>query len=361
MRFLPLIFLLIADLAAAQDPVSDAIKAVETLDRAAADLAGIDGSDDRVVALTSVVRAFEEALAVLRQANRQARQAREAADAAFAEDSQHVSQLLGALQAAGAPTTAGRLLHPSGPVGSARAAMLMAEVLPALDRESQSTKREWEDLATLERAITETEIALRAGAQQARMARLQLATALRQNDATADPMREGVQNALAQAGRSLEDLALMLAESPVLDAMEPGNRFEDQLGVIPPPVDGAVVRAFSAGSERPGVTLATPPRALVSFAHAAEVRFRGTLAGYGNVIILEPAPGYLVIFTGVHEPLVRTSQSLPPGSALGLMGGTEEEEGVSDRDSSELLTETLYIEVRANGDVSDPATWFALD
>ena len=78
-------------------------------------------------------------------------------------------------------------------------------------------------------------------------------------------------------------------------------------------------------------------------------------------MILETAPGYLVILTGMKESFGAPGQVLPLGAPLGLMGGTESLGVNAASGRGETLTETLYVETRRDGHAQDPATWFALD
>ncbi|MFN3327202.1 MAG: murein hydrolase activator EnvC family protein, partial [Bryobacteraceae bacterium] len=82
-----------------------------------------------------------------------------------------------------------------------------------------------------------------------------------------------------------------------------GTSFADQKGRLPLPVLGSVLRrpgeADATGARRPGVTLATQSRALVTAPFPATIRYRGPLLDYGNVMILEPGDGYLLVLAGL--------------------------------------------------------------
>jgi len=127
--------------------------------------------------------------------------------------------------------------------------------------------------------------------------------------------------------------------------------------------------ADAAGITRPGIVLATRPRALVTTPVPATLRYRGPLLDYGNVIILEPQAGLLMVFAGLDTVYGRTGEVLPGGSPVGLMGGAgdgrdllaaaETEAGGNDIGAGRA--QTLYIEVRQDNSPVDPLAWFATD
>ena len=356
------LFLLAAVPAGAQTLVDEVLSAVAGLDAAARALAEEEdqdpeaGIEPRVAALTDLVARYEGGLATLRNAERRARLAHDERRQAFEAESRDVSRLLAAMQAAGAPTTAIGLMHPSGPVDSARAAMLMGEMVPALQGEAAHAARDVRDIAALEAALVRAKDSLRAGAGQARQARLALIEAARTQ--TGDAASGNLQQEVFAAAGNLEELALILAELPVPEAVASGFV---ELRDLPLPAEGALIQRFEADDARPGLTIATASRALVTSPVLASVRYRGALAGYGDVVILELAPARLLILTGIHDTLVAPGQVLPPGAAIGLMGGTEDTANSSHSDQNGRLSETLYVETRADGHTIDPATWFALD
>lgn len=122
--------------------------------------------------------------------------------------------------------------------------------------------------------------------------------------------------------------------------------------------------ADAAGLTRPGILLATRPHALVTTPAAATVRYRGPLLDYGNVMILEPQAGLLLVLAGLDQVFGAPGEVLPAGSPVGLMGGQEPQAGTivvqSGEGAGNTRSETLYIEVRENNQPVDPALWFAM-
>jgi septal ring factor EnvC (AmiA/AmiB activator) len=176
--------------------------------------------------------------------------------------------------------------------------------------------------------------------------------------AAPDPVLLGV---LSASSRTLEDFAAGLADIPAPPA--PLTDFARLQGALPLPVAARVLRGFEeadlAGIARPGLVLAAPAQALVTAPFAATVRYTGTLLDYGNVIVLEPQTGVLLILAGLDALYVDSGDVLAPGAPLGLMGGdAHKQAGFA---SGQTLQETLYLELRESGAPVDPADWFVTD
>jgi len=123
--------------------------------------------------------------------------------------------------------------------------------------------------------------------------------------------------------------------------------------------------ADAAGIRRPGLVVATPARALVVTPLAATIRYRGPLLDYGNVMVLEPRDGYLLVLAGLDEVYGDAGDILPAGTPVGLMGGSAPDAdafllGAAEGTGTER-SETLYLELRQGEAPVDPTIWFALD
>ena len=174
--------------------------------------------------------------------------------------------------------------------------------------------------------------------------------------------------------------ALLIASTETLDAFASGlatiaenetnvalPQVSDRKGQLPAPVLGRVLRrageADAAGITRPGIILATRARALVTSPTAATIRYRGPLLDYGNVIVLEPAAGILMVLAGMQQVYGEIGELLEAGAPVGLMGGAAPTSddillNLAEGAGTEA-SETLYIEIRQDGDTTDPADWFA--
>ncbi len=362
-----------AGMATAQpaDPAEAAQAAAQRLEAALAALAGAEGSSAQIAALTEVVRAHEDGLAAMRDALRRIEIERQRLEAAGNLRSADVARLLGVLQMLDPETAPLLLLHPSGALGTARAGMILADVTPALQSEVEALRAELAAMAELQLLQDNAIETLQNGLQGVQEARAQLSAAV--SNRTDLPLRfseDEVGTALLLA--STETLSAFADGLGQTIGVELATVIADPYagkGALELPVAGPVLRGFgsadAAGIERPGIIIATRPRALVTAPMPGTIRFRGPLLDYGNVVILEPGPEVLMIFAGLAEVLGEVGQIVPQGTPLGLMGGITP--GV-DAILSEMAqgggasrSETLYLEVREGQSPVDPAEWFVLE
>lgn len=352
--------------ARAETVAEQAAAASARLQEAINALDAASGSRDRVAALTATIRAYENGLATLRTALREAELREATLKLQFEAQRDQVAQLLGTLSTLEATPEPLLLLHPDGPLGMARSGMLIADVTPSLQAQSEKLKVQLTELAELQQLEMASAETLAAGLAAAQKARTELSQAIA--DRTDLPKRltedpEALQQLLDSAD-TLDAFAAGLAPSP-----EPGEApgFAEAKGSLPLPVLGSLLRrpgeADAAGVRRPGLTLATGPRALVTTPWPATIRYVGPLLNYGNVMILEPGEGYLLVLAGMQTLYGEVGEVIAAGAPVGLMGGgdpgVQEFLVAASQDGGARDTETLYLELRQGADPVDPMAWFA--
>jgi septal ring factor EnvC (AmiA/AmiB activator) len=313
----------------------------------------------------------------------------------------------------GASPETALLLHPEGALATARAGMMLADLTPALEAETARLRAGLDALRDAE-ALQERGLAqLQEGLASVQEARAELAAAAANRSVLPRAYAEDpVATALLMASMTtLQDFAAGLDQT-VAERLGQAPDASARKGSLSLPVTGAVLRRpgeeAAGGVARPGVVIATEPRALVTVPVTSTLRFRGPLLDYGTVAILEPSPGTLIVMAGLAQVWGEAGEILPEGAPLGLMGGeappaeaaltgepppgTEAAEGgateagstrapvpeeadggneavpagdamVTDvsRTGSGGRTETLYLEVREADGPVDPGTWFRLD
>jgi murein hydrolase activator len=348
----------------AQTVADDATRASASLQAAATALEAATAARDRVAALTSTIRAYEDGLAALRAALRLAAEREAALTRAFKAKEDGIGRLLGVLATIEAHPGPLLLLHPDGALGTARSGMLMADVTPALQAEALALKADLSELAVLRALQLSAGETLTEGLAAAQGARIALSQAI--SDRTDLPRR---------FTDDPENLRRLLESADTLDAFAAGLSpdaaaspdFADQQGRLDLPVRGRLLRrpgeADAAGVRRPGVTIATQSRALVTAPWPATIRYLGPLLDYGKVMILEPGDGYLLVLAGLDVVYGEVGEVVASGAPLGLMGGpvavteefaTDAMDGTGGRE-----TETLYMELRQGARPVDPLSWFA--
>jgi septal ring factor EnvC (AmiA/AmiB activator) len=358
-------------LATAQnDPATLARGAAAQLDAAHSALGDADGAQDRVAALTRTIGAYEDGLNALRDGLRRAALREAAIQKEFDSESARVSQLLGILLSLRASSGPLLLLHPSGPLGTARSGMIVAEITPAIQKQATELREKLEEVALLRLLQESAAGALAEGLQGVQRARTDLSKAI--SNRTDLPQR--FLSDPAQVQRLINDTETLDGFASGLAQMDVGpggpddtQAFSQARGTLALPVSGTLLRAYdepdAAGVRHPGLLIATRPLSLVSAPWPATLRYRGPLLDYANVMILEPEAGILLVLAGLDQVYGEVGQVLPPGAALGLMGGAEPDANTfllnAVNGSGSEQTETLYIELRVGTEPVDPTQWFA--
>ena len=343
----------------------DAAAASTQLQDAVAGLQDAVEAKDRVSALTRTIKAYENGLAALREALRQADLRDTQLTLQFEAKRDRIAQLLGVLGQLDPEPGPLLLLHPNGPLGTVRSGMMLADVTPALQAEVDGLKAQLAELADLRALQSAAGETLGQGLAAAQTARSALSQAI--SDRTELPRRftedPKVLRGLLESADTLEAFASGLSLD---DSSSSG--FADAKGILDLPVLGTLLlrpnETDARGVTRPGITLATRAAALVTSPWAATIRYRGPLLDYGNVMIIEPGGGYLVIFGGLDQVYGEVGEVIAQGAALGLMGGGEPQEGdliapVKVGDGGRE-TETLYLELRQGAEPVDPMDWFSV-
>ena len=352
----------------------EAAAAAETLRGALGQMDQALTEDDQVVALTRMIRAYEQGLAALRDGLRRAGIREQEIRADFDARRDRLSRVLGVMTAMQRSPETMLLLHPAGPEASARAGMILSSVAPGLETEARDMSEKLEEIRAVRAIQLSAANTLAQGLADVQEARRLLASAV--TDRSSLPVRFGSDpqelTALLQSADTLDAFASGIAGMEQ-DVGAPMADFEGARGSLPQPVIGTVLRRYNepdaAGTRRPGEIIATGPAALVTTPWPATIRYRGPLLDYGNVMILEPARGYLMIFAGMAQVFGETGDVLAAGEPVGLMGGKEPSaqefgaEFVADAatGSGAGQSETLYVELRRGKETLDPAEWFVMN
>ena len=352
---------------AADTVVAQAARAATELQAAIVALGEAEGARDRVAALSQTIQAYERGLTALREGLRQAAIREAALRLRFEAKRDRLAQLVGVLASMETDPGPLLLLHPLGPLGTARSGMLLAEVTPALHAEAETLRAELQEVQNLRQLQQGAGETLAAGLKAAQEARTALSQALSERTNlprrfTEDPETLRV---LLQSADTLDAFAAGLVSLPdngggILD-------FASARGQLPLPVLGTVLREYqeadAAGIRRPGLLLATRPNALVTAPWPSTIRYRGPLLDYGNVMILEPGAGYLLVLAGLDTVYGDVGQVLGAGAPVGLMGGKEtgaaEFVVAAQEGGGAEATETLYMELRLGGEPVNLEGWFA--
>jgi septal ring factor EnvC (AmiA/AmiB activator) len=125
-------------------------------------------------------------------------------------------------------------------------------------------------------------------------------------------------------------------------------------GQLPWPAEGRVVADFGPqthprfGTEtlRTGIDIEAPEGAAIRAVGAGSVAYRGSLKGYGNLLVLDHGDGYHTLYAHASQILVDEGDQVKVGELIGRVGETGSVEGPR-----------LYFEVRYQGRAEDPQLW----
>lgn len=383
-------------LSAQIDASAAARAAAQNLANATLALQEAASARDRVTALTGTIRAYEDGLLALREGLRRAAIREAAIRQEWDGQRDQVSRLVGVMASMENSSGPMLLLHPTGPLGTARSGMILSDVAPALQSQADALRRDLEEIATLRQVQQGAADTLQTGLAAVQQARVDLSQAIADRGDLPHRFAESPDElaGLVQSVDTLEGFADLLGDTQIGPESVP-QPFSEREGTLALPVQGSVIRRFgeedSAGVERPGILIAARPRALVTAPAPATIRYMGPLLDYGNVMILEPEGGYLLVLAGLDVLYGEVGQVIPEGSPVGLMPGSDtsavefvalatrdlpagtgapeeaapegaEEDAEASTgtgvDGTER-TETLYMEIRRVNRPTDPAEWFA--
>lgn len=360
-----------APASAQSDPSITARRAAQQLEAASVSLREADGARDRVAALTQTIQAYEQGLVALRQGLRQAAIRESAIRLVFEAKREQVARLLGVLQAMQNAPAPLLLLHPSGPIGTARSAMILSEVTPAIQAQAEQLRAELEELVVLRLLQESAAGTLEQGLAGVQQARTELSRALAERTPlprryTEDPERL---QSLLNSSETLQGFASGLASLREDTTAPELPEFGSARGTLALPVSGTLLRGYdepdAAGIRRPGLLLAARPLSIVTAPWPSTIRYRGPLLDYGNVMILEPDQDYLLVLAGLGTVYGEVGEVVSKGAPLGLMAGpTGENDAFSPQPEVGTGTdrsETLYIELRKGQSPVDPSDWFTLN
>lgn len=349
-------------------PAALAQAALEQFSQAQIKLDAAQAATDRVKALTGVIKAYESGLEAMRAGLRQAALREAEIETAFQDESGQVANLLGVLINLRPDASPAALVHPTGPIGHARAGMLVASITPSMQAQAEDLRENLQEVSILRELQGEALEVLEAGLKNVQTARSDLSQAM---SARTDLPRRFVANPervqeLINGSETLEAFASSLAVMDVVDGLSTLPDLTSAKGTWPLPVQSRLLRGFdepdAVGVKRPGWLLAARPLSLVVTPWPATIRYQGAFLDYGNVIILEPGNDVLLVIAGLEEVYGDIGSVIPAGSAIGLMAGASPDLDAfitnATQGTGAGLTETLYIEVREGGKPVDPSQWF---
>ena len=356
-------------MACAQDSLADQARAAAAqLQEARSTLERTTSTKNRVKALTQTIASFENGLAVMRDSLRLIASQKRSVQERLDQQEVAYSQLLGVLLSIDKSPVQAQIIHPDGPLTTARSSMLVADILPALQAKVSVLRADMDELSYLSDLQVQVVEDLQTGLNNLQTARTELSRAItNRTDIPTRFIEDPAQTAILLAASDTLDIFAdgieMIALNEVTTSLP---SISDRIGTLPLPVAGRVVRYYgeadAAGIKRSGIIVATSPQAIVTSPTAATIRYVGPLLDYGLVSMIEPQNGTLFVFAGLGQVFGTIGQVIPAGSPIGVMGGNSQTiDSIleqSEKGTGVVRSETLYIEVRQDKEPQDPLIWF---
>ena len=346
----------------------ETIFAIEALDLATADLKNAKNAKKRIKSLSQAIQSYEETLAILRISVRDLALQQAQLQGVLDQNENEIMQFLGVLATVQKTPIAGQILHPSGPLATARSGMIISDIVPILQENVNQLRDQLVVLKQLSETQFKAQSSLQTGLLELQKAHSNLGRAIANRDDLpkrfiTDPEKLEI---LIKASKDLETFAASVQSIAISETSVSLPSVSDRKGHLKLPVRGKILGKFNeadtSGIKRSGIILATNPKAIVISPTAATIRYLGPLLDYGNVAILEPQNGLLFVFAGMDTVYGEIGQVIPALSPIGLMPSQSNEVDRIFKTRTNFysgqLSETLYVEVREGSEPKNPLDWF---
>ncbi len=347
---------------------------------------------DRLVIQAKAVREKEQALtdAGVRLAFLRESKAELALQLASQQDM--LSEVLAGLQRLEQNPPPALVVNPHDALDALRSAMMFGAVVPELRQAADTLQAQLAELENLNtQLVDETKnntqaLEALAAARQVAMAMIDEKKAKAELSNSHLALERERSAALAEQANTLKQLIVKLAEEKAKQlaaqskaeaeaqqarlAAEAAERqrlaapplaFSLAKGQLPYPAEGQLFSGFgmetTLGTKLDGIVIATQPASQIITPTGGKVEFAGKFRGYGEMLIINPGEGYLLLLAGLGQITATVGQSVKAGEPVGMMGTNSEglslTKGLPKQD-----TPVLYVEFRHNGDPVDPTPWW---
>lgn len=312
----------------------------------------------------------------------------------------NISNVLAALERISRNPPPALIVNPSDALGSARSAILIAAILPELQRKADTVMADLTKLGEIKANALEQQGKLEANLEILEEEQLRIGTliaARKENEnraTTALAEEEAAAQALADKATSLKQLIDDLQKraaavataaeatatanaggsTPMLDKdtvrlalantdrAEPAVPFAQAKGFLSMPSSGVTVIEYGAGDGFGGISrgLSIVTRADAQVVSPADgwVLFQGDYLNYGQIVILNAGQDYTILLAGLDKVDVQIGQFVMMGEPVGSMGS--QTIGRTVATSAGVSRPTLYIEMRKNNEPVDPTGWWSV-
>jgi murein hydrolase activator len=365
---------------------AEALEKIKT-DVAAA-LAEQEAISARLIEIAKQVQAQQAAVGVAEDKILKLRKEEITIRADLAEKQDVLSELLAGLQRLEQNPPPALVVEPSDVLSALRGAMMFGSIVPELRGEAEILSKKLARLEKIRGDVETEKTALNANMVSLKTSQIDLGQLILQKkqlvfDSAGKLEGEKKRAAeLASKAKSLKQLVAELTAARLKEEAEKSKQalaleaeqkrqaeellkpqmiFSASLGRLAYPAQGQIIKRYGdddgLGSSLRGVAVATQKSAQITAPVDGKVEFAGPFRSYGQLLILNPGEGYLVLLAGMTEISAEMGQTVRAGEPLGIMGnGPSSVTLLGDQVQEERPV--LYVEFRKNGEAVDSAPWW---
>ena len=347
---------------------------------------------DRLVIQAKAVQEKEQALTDARVRLAFLKESKAELALQLASQQDMLSEVLAGLQRLEQNPPPALVVNPHDALEALRSAMMFGAVVPELRQAADTLHAQLAELENLNAGLVEETknntqaLEALAAARQVAMAMIDEKKAKSESSNKHLAIERERSAVLAEQANSLKQLIVKLAEEKAKQqeaqskaeaeaqqarlAAEEAERqrlaapplaFSLAKGQLPYPAQGQLFSGFGAetslGTPLDGIVIATQAASQIITPAGGKVEFAGKFRGYGEMLIINPGEGYLLLLAGLGQITATPGQSVKAGEPVGLMG-TNSEGLTLTKGLPKQNTPVLYVEFRHNGDPVDPAPWW---
>ncbi len=262
------------------------------------------------------------------------------------------------------------IVRPGAPLETAQTALLLQNLLPALNQRAESLSHDIKNLNDVREKLASDQKKLLTTKADLEKQNKALAGMMVKREKDFKSANAAYKSSTARAERiaaeaqSLAELVSRIEDDPapvsVREYEPPAPRKKQahsKAGGRPGkgvwPVSGRALARYGdyddMGAEIKGLKISAASKAIVIAPMQGTVKYAGTFRNYGHLVILDHANGYHSLIAGMSRPQIGIGQTIKAGEPLGYMPSSSSQDGPL----------TLYYELRRDGEPIDPSYLFS--
>lgn len=321
------------------------------------------GRDD-LIDLAANIQANEKILQNLDKKTQALSKEKEELEDTLRGDKGSIAKLILALERLRRTPPEAMIVKPDVPLKTAQSAMLMRDIIPALNQKAEKLKNDLERLKDLSSEIDAKRQAILTKTETLRSDHARISTLVEKRTAlyasTQSDLAEKTRrmNEISAQAKNLQELVARLDNERTQSAARvyKGPRRIDNTLPSPGqprlPISGLIKVGYNEpdnfGAPNNGLDIEGVAGALVVAPMGGTIRFAGHFKNYGNMVILEHEGGWHSLIAGLEKIDTVVGQNIDAGEPLGVL-----------HESSSGDKPVLYYELRHHGKTVNPSKKFA--